>query len=1474
MKKFKKIERKGLPGGPNEQFTYITGMFSTEGYKSDSPDVNNPFNIIDSGNITMEGVEFPVMGTDNLGNSQMMMPGMNYQFPGDQVFEIPMAQKGKSIDDEAQRKYLIDWLKARKATGRFDDQLTEKELNEYIKNIETVQQLTKDEFETMFPESVSNNDFYPLFNSPSGQYIFETDEMGKDNPTVHHYHAEPSFLTRFTNMFDGLDSVNSVKIHELTHAMTRAKGSGSLRKKFPDAGFVDYPIEQAIRNIPIGFGDFYDDPSIFDSYEGDPEEILAQLMQYRYNFNVDPNRVFTEDDIEEVMENVKQLGDSGIFGLDIFTPENIIRLLNEVAAVDSKDTNTMMAQKGGGVNEEGVKQYEFLKEYMNSPMYAERLKMEFPDYTDEEIAEEVKTRLENVMQTRVGFLPESSKYSENIGDVQGFVDPENFPNMMMLRPEYSALTPDNPPYGYNTTPIHEWQHVADEVGNRMPQSTKDLISSFTKDNVLDMPKEDYYYTQPTEIVARIQELRYLLDDQGIYDAKKGKFTQEDLDKAKKNDRIKYNARFQDLMDNLNSDEALIELMNSIAAVDTMEQDNIMMAKKGGSVSWQWKGKTYSGTLIPSMETATNRYARTENGKIKTLPKRQDGGEKSFFEKAKDNFLYNINPLYQADDLLQLLGIPANLVRESIEGIGGKGDGSFDFKNIFPDIKGTTILDDTPDQVPVSETLGVDGFWKSLGVDMVTDPTTYVGAGILKNLLQKGGKKTIEKTAPKIIKETKNIINISDTPKRLPRPPKEDYTFYRYADDDSGILDALDMDNPTLRRSDLQPIGPRNLTFFAPTPYGFKGYGGKLFGANIVPKKPYMPYKGQVWDPETVQKLIDEGYDAIIPMYGRGDDIRDAYEIIPLDKSIIRNLEIIRALGGESLPMNQRGGIKTLLRKIAEKTDDFLPKLQSYLRSTYRGADEFVSEIDWGKWNEAIPKNKPLLEEYNLIEKTTKANKTWMKNADGTPFSGTPEQFVQINSKNFKNAFPDGYQSVYRGVPGEDIEKYGPLGKKPNLGSGIFTAEEDVAKHYNFNVGSTRRDGHTLNLAMRNSDNSLVLDALGNFHADLNVIGTSKEMLKKNIDIFKKRLQQSIDDGVDPEVVMKINRNSASNLPAKLESYENFYKNYDEIVSNPVYQKLVKYKRDLLNSRKGTKKPGFNNFSTDDLAEFLQKEKLDNIQLRYVDDGNMGNTNIHNQVPGNYLKSLQGNDGMFDMSNPDIYKQKGGEYDPYMDIDPESQKRRDELLGAIDKVVETQGGDPNLKALLIMTAAMENSLGADSSAYGRDYTRGPMSMDDIAYITNFEIGKGARDYSKVQKKYFDWFESLGFDLENMDYHQRNNVLANVAGARMQYGLVDDPLPKADDPEAMYKYYMDFYNRTKADHKDRFMKNYNAFIKGKQKGGETVYKIYKKFMQGGFTGSKAKEAEKIFDKLNRVHYKDAKKLGMTPTNYLMTFVIPNS
>ena len=111
----------GLKGGPNEYLTHISDLFSIDGYKADSPDVNNPYNIIQSGNITMEGVDFPVMGTDNLGNSKLMTPGNNYQFPGDQVFEMPLAQDGNETTSAKQfsEQYIQSpkYLKRLKSSG-------------------------------------------------------------------------------------------------------------------------------------------------------------------------------------------------------------------------------------------------------------------------------------------------------------------------------------------------------------------------------------------------------------------------------------------------------------------------------------------------------------------------------------------------------------------------------------------------------------------------------------------------------------------------------------------------------------------------------------------------------------------------------------------------------------------------------------------------------------------------------------------------------------------------------------------------------------------------------------------------------------------------------------------------------------------------------------------------------------------------------------------------------------------------------------------------------------------------------------------------------------------------------------------------------------------------------------------------------------------------------------------------------------
>lgn len=68
----------------------LNKFISNQGYKKDSPDVDRPVNVIPSNEITMEGVEFPVQGVDNLGNKKIMQPEENYKFPGDYVIETPV----------------------------------------------------------------------------------------------------------------------------------------------------------------------------------------------------------------------------------------------------------------------------------------------------------------------------------------------------------------------------------------------------------------------------------------------------------------------------------------------------------------------------------------------------------------------------------------------------------------------------------------------------------------------------------------------------------------------------------------------------------------------------------------------------------------------------------------------------------------------------------------------------------------------------------------------------------------------------------------------------------------------------------------------------------------------------------------------------------------------------------------------------------------------------------------------------------------------------------------------------------------------------------------------------------------------------------------------------------------------------------------------------------------------------------------
>lgn len=74
----------------------MKGKISRSGFRSNSPDKNNDFNIIPSSNISMQGVNHPVFGIDELGNMKFMLPGEEHQFAGKKVLEIPMKNGGEA----------------------------------------------------------------------------------------------------------------------------------------------------------------------------------------------------------------------------------------------------------------------------------------------------------------------------------------------------------------------------------------------------------------------------------------------------------------------------------------------------------------------------------------------------------------------------------------------------------------------------------------------------------------------------------------------------------------------------------------------------------------------------------------------------------------------------------------------------------------------------------------------------------------------------------------------------------------------------------------------------------------------------------------------------------------------------------------------------------------------------------------------------------------------------------------------------------------------------------------------------------------------------------------------------------------------------------------------------------------------------------------------------------------------------------
>jgi len=329
----------------------------------------------------------------------------------------------------------------------------------------------------------------------------------------------------------------------------------------------------------------------------------------------------------------------------------------------------------------------------------------------------------------------------------------------------------------------------------------------------------------------------------------------------------------------------------------------------------------------------------------------------------------------------------------------------------------------------------------------------------------------------------------------------------------------------------------------------------------------------------------------------------------------------------------KGGLK-LLKKAGQKLGNKMPSVK------------FASEINWGDWNPEIPKNKSIVREYNDIEKATKRDGTWMKNTDGTDFDGPPELFIQTQSKAFKEAFPEGYDKLYRGVrPGKLNRAY----PEPGAGSPVTFYSEDIpqaSQYTGAEVGGPegfqrkrlfedpRRYTSTNMEDLEGGLFELAYPSEKNRTA-INVTGSDWQRIKKfspeDIEPQKEYIKQLRQELSDPTKNKSVIEGRLNRAEAELRFMESPRSVSSDKQIQDFYDKYYEWA-----NKKGLINP--DSPSTDRVADFLKENPDSNrIIFRGLDDEYVGDVNIISNKSGVFPKSLIGNRGTFDLSDPDVFK---------------------------------------------------------------------------------------------------------------------------------------------------------------------------------------------------------------------------------------------
>ena len=290
-------------------------------------------------------IKSPIRQNGNIGDKVKKLRKSlkeNYNLPLQPEDDYPNIELTDDMFSPSQEK-IRQWNKARKATGRFEDQLGGGNLKRQELNLASTKTLSNEkEFYKNYADQIkkakTDEEGEKLgitkgylskakkLNPDQLQQAMQSEQGQQGNPAGGYFKGTHTSFVRPHSFSENLKVLGGIIPSSQTNKRHEAAHSANPR-----------PQENKISEI-IGTTKDSD-------YFNKPSEIYARLMAYRIDNNIDPNRVFTKEDIPELKEKMRsydllfgsvggKVPENSIKIEGAASDEKILRLMNEVAFVE------------------------------------------------------------------------------------------------------------------------------------------------------------------------------------------------------------------------------------------------------------------------------------------------------------------------------------------------------------------------------------------------------------------------------------------------------------------------------------------------------------------------------------------------------------------------------------------------------------------------------------------------------------------------------------------------------------------------------------------------------------------------------------------------------------------------------------------------------------------------------------------------------------------------------------------------------------------------------------------------------------------------------------------------------------------------------------------------------------------------------------------------------------------------------------